>query len=461
MDTSKFFKKSKLSTTNIIIIGFAGIILLGGFLLMLPFSSADGTYTPFVDALFTSGTSVCVTGLTTLVTATHWSLTGKIIILVLIQLGGLGVVCCGILIMVAVGKKITMKERLLIQESYGLETNKGLVTLIIQIFKWSVLIEFIGAIIMSPVFIPEYGILKGIFYSIFHSVSAFCNAGLDLIGDFSYIPYNNNPIILITTMCLIVFGGIGFIVWKDVSRVIRDLKNTPRIREHLFKKLSLHSKIAITTTVFLIISGALLVFIFEFTNDKTLANMSTPFKVMNSFFQSITSRTAGFASIPQVGFRDATTIIVMILMFIGGSPTGTAGGMKTTTIAMLMAMMISVIKGKRDTEIFHRRIATDNIKTGFAVVIIGCIFLITGLLLLSITENLPLKDLAFEAVSAISTTGLSRGITSSLTSFGKVIIIIMMFVGRIGPITMAVAFTLKTSKTNNMHELPKKRIIVG
>lgn len=454
-------KKWKLGTTQIIVFGFMAVILLGGLLLSLPISSADGNFTPFIDAVFTSTTSVCVTGLTTVATYSHWSIFGKVIILILIQLGGLGVICFGISLLIALGRRITMKERLVIQESYNYESFKGLVKLVRRVLKGTLAVELIGAVMYSLQFVPEYGLLKGTVYSIFHSISAFCNAGLDLIGDNSFEKYATNPIVNLTTIFLIVTGGIGFMVWWDIKKVFKNARTNGKIRGQLFSKLTLHSKLAISVTAFLIITGTLLIFMFEFTNPETIGDMSADKKLMASAFQAVTTRTAGILTIAQQNMRDATYILTLVLMFIGGSPVGTAGGVKTTTVAMLFFVVISVIKGKRDTELFHRKISNDNIRTGLAVFIIYTLALFVGITVLSITEPLPLKNLVFECVSAIATVGLGTGITSELSTIGKMIIICLMYIGRIGPITMAMAFNLKKTDTSNRRELAEKKIIVG
>lgn len=454
-------KKKNFNTTRWIAVGFLLVILWGTIMLSLPASSADGKMTNIIDALFTSTTSVCVTGLTTVVTATHWSLFGKFVILFLIQLGGLGVICCMIAALMLFKIKLNMREKVMIQESYSFDSIEGMNKIIPKVFKGTMLIEGIGAILYCFAFIPRYGILKGIWYSIFHSVSAFCNAGIDLIGNNSFISFSNDAWISFVTMLLIIIGGIGFIVWWDLQAVILAALKKKKFKGQLFKKLTIHSKVAITVTLLLIVIGAVFIFAFEYNNEATIGNYSLGNKIAASLFQSVTARTAGFAGIIQSSFRFHTYIIVMVLMLIGGSPMGTAGGLKTTTIAMMFICVISVVRGKRDTEVFDRRIGRDNIRTGLTVVVVGVSILLLGIIGLSITDNFTGTQTAYECVSAIATVGLSTGITPVLSTAGKLIIIIMMFIGRIGPITIAMAIGGKRINDDDSRQLPKKRIIVG
>lgn len=454
-------KKKNFNTTRWIAVGFLLVILWGTIMLSLPVSASDGKATNIIDALFTSTTSVCVTGLTTVVTATHWSIFGKSVILLLIQLGGLGVICCMIAVLMLFRVKLNMREKVMIQESYSFDSIEGMNKIIPRVFKGTMLVEGIGAILYCFAFIPRYGILKGIWYSVFHSVSAFCNAGIDLIGDSSFISFSNNTWISFVTMFLIIAGGIGFIVWWDLKAVISEAFKKRKFKGQLFKRLTIHSKVAITVTIALILAGAVLIFAFEYNNVATIGNYSPGEKIVASLFQSVTARTAGFAGIIQDSFRLHTYIIIMVLMLIGGSPMGTAGGLKTTTIAMMFICVFSVIRGKRDTEVFDRRISRDNIRTGLTVVVVGVSILLLGIIALSITDNFTGIETSYECVSAIATVGLSTGITPMLSTAGKFIIIVMMFIGRIGPITIAMAIGGKKINDEDSRQLPKKRIIVG
>ena len=451
----------RVSPTQIIMMGFLALILFGTLLLMLPVASAAGEATNFTDALFTATSAVCVTGLMTLPTFSHWSLLGQIILLILIQVGGLGIIATTFIIFVILKKRIGMRERILIHEAYALDTFQGLGKVILRIFKGALLVELTGAVLYSFQFIPEFGVAKGIWFSVFHAVSAFCNAGIDLLSSSSLCGYVDNPLVNFTTMFLIVTGGIGFCVWWDIIRVVKNAVKIKRFKGQLFHRLTVHSKLAIVTTAVLLGGGTLLLLILEWNNNATIGNMSVGQKIMASMFQAVTDRTAGFLTIPQENFTDAGMIVNLMLMFIGGSPAGTAGGVKTTTIAMVVLTVAAVIKGRKDTEIFKRSISAENIRTGLTVISISFIVLISGILLLSVTEQAPLADIIYEATSALATVGLSRSFTGNLHTVGKFIIILMMYIGRIGPITMAFALRLKNDNGTCMRKLAESKIIVG
>lgn len=455
-------KGQKFSSTRRIAFGFLFIIIIGTLILMLPVSSADGSVTNFIDALFTATTSVCVTGLTTVSTATHWSLFGKIVILILIQLGGLGTVSCMVAVMRLFHVRVGMKEKILIQESYNLDTIGGMEGIITRIFRGALGVEIIGAVLYSFFFIPKFGITKGIWYSVFYAVSAFCNAGMDILGDSNVMNYSTNLWLSMLTMGLIIVGGIGFIVWWDVKKVVSDSFKIKKIRGVLFKRLTLHSKVDITTTAILIAAGAALIFAMEYNNPETLGNMNFGGKILASTFESVTTRTAGFAGITQGTFRMHTYLIMLVLMIIGGSPMGTAGGLKTTTVAMMFFCVRGVIQGKKDTEAFDRKISSKNIRMGLTVIALGMTILLIEIIALSITEDFPALSIIYECFSAMATVGLSTGITPMLSTLGKIIIIILMFIGRIGPITVVMAFSMKgKNHESDTRELARKRIIVG
>ena len=457
----KFMQRLQMNTTRTIAFGFLSAIVIGGVILMLPISSADGTWTNPIDALFMSTTSICVTGLVTFVTASHWSLFGKIIILILIQLGGLGVITMVMSVFIIVGKRITLRDRMLIQETYNLDTLSGLVKLVKKILAGTLVVELVGAVLYSFQFIPEFGFVRGVGYSIFHAVSAFCNAGIDLIGETSFIPYMTNPLINITTMLLIVLGGLGFIVWWDVVRVFKESRKKDVKNYRPFQNLALHSKLVLVITGILIAFGTLVYFVLEFNNPGTIGNLNVFQKFMASMFQSVTTRTAGFASFPQENMREGSTLVTLLLMIVGGSPAGTAGGMKTTTVGMVVLTVLAVVRGKTNTEVFERKIAQESLRTALAVVVISIGVVLSASLLICAVEDISLVDTLFEVVSAIGTVGLSRGVTADLCMFSKIILIITMYIGRIGPITMAVAFSVRHSKKDTMRELPERRIIIG
>nr|WP_315022340.1 TrkH family potassium uptake protein [uncultured Aminipila sp.] len=455
------YKMEKLFTPiQIIAYGFLGAILLGSFLLVLPISAKEGQTTAYIDALFTATSAICVTGLTTVTTIEHWSLFGQFVILCLIQFGGLGVITVTTSILLLLHKKITLSERILIQDAYNLNTLGGLVKLTIRVLKGTFLVEGIGAVCFAFQFIPEFGLTQGLWKSVFHSISAFCNAGIDLIGQNSFAPYAGSVVVNLTTMVLIVVGGIGFPVWWDIVRVINKLikeKFNPRL---LFKKLELHSKVAIVTTLGLIIGGAVLIFCLEYSNANTIGNMPLWQKIMASFFQSITTRTAGFFTISQNGLRDSSAFLCILLMFIGGSPSGTAGGIKTVTMATLVISTLAVIKGKPDAEMFYRKINYGYCRKALAVSCFSLFVLLISTFGLSIVENADFLDVLYETTSAIGTVGLTRGLTPDLSTIGKLIIIMTMYLGRIGPITLALVLNPQKHK-GKVCILPEEQVLIG
>ncbi len=449
-------KKIKFTTTQIILFSFLLVILLGSLLLTLPISSATGKSVNYLDALFTATTSTCVTGLVTVPTYSTWSIFGQIIILILIQIGGLGVVAFMALFMIIINKKLRLKDNQLIQDAFNLNTMNGLKKFIKHVFIGTFIIEGIGALLYMIVFIPDYGV-KGIWMSIFNSISAFCNAGIDIIGNNSLGDYATNPIINFTTSMLIILGGLGFIVWWDILRVIKEFKNK---KFRCFRSLTLHSKIVLSSTVVLIFGGALLILIFEYKNPSTIGGLNLFDQIQISLFQSITTRTAGFASIPQENLTNASTLICLVLMFIGGSPVGTAGGIKTITIVSLVAVAIASIKNKKEVVLFNRNLSREVTRKAVAVFCMSFIIMFTSTILLSLTTDRSVADILYETVSATATVGLSRNLTSSLNMWGKLIIIFTMYFGRIGPISMAIAFKSKKEESNLINN-PTEDVSIG
>ena len=449
-------KKIKLSTTQIILLSFLVTILVGSALLALPLSSADGKAVPYLDALFTATTSTCVTGLVTLPTVSTWSVFGQIIILILIQIGGLGIITIMSGLMLLLNKKMGIGDRLLIQDAFNLNTMSGLAKFVKNVLFGTLIIEGIGAIIYMFVFIPEFG-AKGIWISVFNSVSAFCNAGIDIIAENSLCNYATNPLINVATSSLIILGGLGYIVWWDMLRV---LKSRSQKKRKIFRHLTLHSKIAITITAVLIFVGAIFIFIFEYSNPLTIGEMSLFDKIQVSFFQSVTTRTAGFATIPQENMTNASATVSIILMLIGGSPVGTAGGIKTVTIAILVCSAFATIRNKKGTTLFGRRVSEESIKKAVAVVVMFLTICAISAILLMATSNASAIDAVYEAVSATATVGLSRNLTATLNTVGKLIIIVTMYFGRVGPISLAVAFGSKNESQNVISE-PTEDISIG
>lgn len=453
--------KATFNTNLIILNGFLVALLVGTILLMLPVSSASGNGTDFITALFTATTSLCVTGLVVVPTYAYWSIFGKVIILILIQLGGLGIISFTIGFLIIIGKKISLKERKMIQESYNLDSAQGVLKILRKIFGITVKIEGIGAILYSIQFIPEYGIVKGICYSVFHSVSAFCNAGIDIIGNDSLVKYHGNVLVNFTTVMLIICGGIGFIVWLDIGGIISEIRNKKLSPNKFIERMKLHTKLVLITTAILVGGGFLFILLFEYNNPDTLGNMTFGNKCLAALFEAVTLRTAGFITVPQAGFRDGTFMIMCGMMIVGGSPFGTAGGIKTTTLALIFLLTWSTIKGKEDIEVCRRRINKQNVRSAVAIGTIVLSILAVAIMALSFTEDAPLKVITFEAVSALGTVGLSMDFTVSLTAIGKLIIIVLMFFGRVGPITIAMAMAGRARKDRKITNYPEKRVMIG
>lgn len=451
--------KNKFSTTRMIATGFLVAIIIGTILLSLPIATKDRTVTPFIDSLFTATTSICVTGLTTVSTLDHWSLFGKVVILLLIQFGGLGVITFSTTILMLLGKRITLNERLLIQDAYNLDTLRGMVKLTKKIIKGTLIVEGIGAILYSIQFIQDYDFFSGIGRAIFNSVSAFCNAGMDVLGNESLAMYRDNPLVNYTTMALIIIGGIGFPVWWDLVHVLKLAIRKEIKAKNILRKLELHSKLVLSVTAILVFGGAFLILLLESRNEASIANLSFGNKIMASLFQSVTTRTAGFLTIPQENFKDATSLIFLLMMFIGGSPSGTAGGVKTVTIAVIVLSAISIVKGKSDIEIFKRKLPDFYLKKALAVVIVSLSVLLVTTTCLLVVNPGSFMDVLYETTSALATVGLSRNFTGTLNSIGKFIIIITMYLGRIGPITMMLAFTMKKAK--GLRTLPEEKVLIG
>ena len=449
-------RKITLSTTQIILLSFLVTILLGSLLLALPISSADGKAVPYLDALFTATTSTCVTGLVTLPTVSTWSVFGQIVILLLIQIGGLGIITIMSGLMMLLNRKMGIGDRLLIQDAFNLNTMAGLSKFVRNVLFGTLIIEGIGALLYMFVFVPEFG-AKGIWISVFNSVSAFCNAGIDIIAENSLCNYATNPLINLVTSALIILGGLGYIVWWDVLRVI---KNSSSKNRRLFRHLTLHSKIAIVTTLILIFGGGVLIFAFEYGNPATIGEMSLWDKIQVSMFQSVTTRTAGFATVPQENLTNASSVVSLILMMIGGSPVGTAGGMKTVTIAVLFCSAMATIRNKKNATVFGRCISADSIRKAVAVCVTFIIICLASTVLLMATSDAAALDAVYETVSASATVGLSRNLTATLNTVGKIIIVVTMYFGRVGPISLAVALGSK-SETQNVISEPTEDISIS
>jgi len=441
----KLKQRKRLSSFQIILLGFAGTILLGSLLLMLPFASSSGKITPFSDTLFTATSAVCVTGLVVQNTATYWSAFGQFIILLLIQIGGLGIITMTVFAALVSGRKIGLMQRSTMQEAIAAPKLGGIVKLTKFILKITLTIELIGALLLSTVFCREFG-LYGIWLSIFHSVSAFCNAGFDLLGTpvpfSSLTSYSADIMINVVIMLLIIVGGIGFLVWDDI-----------KTHRHHLKRYRMQSKVAILTSLILIILPTIYFFFCEYTN------VPTGERFLNSIFHSVSTRTAGMNTSDLTALSPTGQTFTIILMLIGGSPGSTAGGMKTTTISVLLFSAISVFRRKDNVECFGRRIDDSTVKNAAAILLMYIVLFLTGALIISAVEELPLLNCLYETASAVGTVGLTLGITPSLGIVSRIILILLMFFGRVGGLT--VVFAAVSSNNNNISKKPLEKITVG
>lgn len=444
-------KIRNISTMKKILLGYCVIILLGTLLLMLPISSKERIFTSPVDSLFTATSATCVTGLVRFDTYQYWSFFGQIVILALIQIGGIGFMTLAISLITLTKRKIGLSQRVLMQESVAMPQLGGIVKITKFIFMGSMLIEAIGAFLLSFYFIPQLGIGMGIFYSIFHSISAFCNAGFDLMGyrqAFSSLTsvqadWYFNLII----MLLIIVGGLGFFVWNDI------VTNKGR-----FKYLRLHSKIVLTFTAFLIISGALIIFLCEIKGTE-FQGKSISEKILNSLFQSVTARTAGFNTVNLANLTHASQFLIICLMIVGGSPGSTAGGIKTTTFVVFLLSIISTFKRKKSIECFRRRIDDDVAKRAFTVVAMYLVLSVAATMAVSAIEGVSLNAAMFECVSAIATVGLTLGITPGLSVVSEIILVLLMIFGRVGSLTILFAFSAE--HLSPLSRLPQEKIQIG
>lgn len=431
---------------QVIILGFFSVILLGSLLLMLPFSTRDGQGASFADGLFTATSAVCVTGLIVRDTATYWSEFGQAIILTLIQIGGMGVVTIAVAIAVASGRKIGLMQRSTMQEAISAHQVGGIVRLTKFILKTSISIELLGALLLAPVFCKDFGIFKGLWYSVFHSISAFCNAGFDLIGvrePFSSLTsYASNPIVIFTIMALIITGGLGFVTWADIKK-----------NKFHFRKYNMQSKVILTVTAGLLIFPAIYFFFCEFSN------LPIGERILSSLFQSVTPRTAGFNTVDLTLLTETGLMIMIILMLIGGSPGSTAGGMKTTTVAVLFSSALAVFRKQDSAHFFSRRIPDNAVKNAATILMMYLTLFLGGGMVISYIEEVSLMSALFETSSAIGTVGLSLGLTPSLGMVSKSILILLMFFGRVGGLTLI--FAALSERNNFGSRYPQEKITVG
>lgn len=441
----------KLTPYQILVLGFASLIFFGAIVLMLPFASRTGEPISFLDALFTATSAVCVTGLTVLETGTHFSVWGQLVLLFLIQVGALGIMTLSTLFALLIGKRIRLKERLLMQESLNQLTVSGVVRLTIYIVKTTLIIEMIGGTLLALVWFQDLG-WKGVYFGYWHAISAFCNAGFDLFGTVSgpftsLTAFADHVIVNCVVMVMIVLGGIGFPVLYDAWS------------SRTFDEFSLHSKIVLVTSATLVFSGAILIYLMETNNPATFGELPYHSKFLASLFQSVTARTAGYNTVDVGKMYDGTLLLMIILMFIGASPSSTGGGIKTTTAAVLFIAIGALARGRTEAECFERRIPKEYIYKAFSVLLLSFALILAVTLALTITEQTSFIKILFEVVSAFGTVGLSTGITPGLSPMGKIWLIMTMFAGRVGPITLALAIAMRSRKTQIQY--PEGKILIG
>ena len=435
-----------LTSSRIILLGFAAAIIIGTLLLLLPIASSDGVAAPFSDALFTATSAVCVTGLVVRDTATCWSGFGQAVILTLIQIGGMGVVTVAVAIAMISGKRISLKQRSTMQEAISAHKVGGIVHLTGFIIRVTAFFELAGALLLAPGFCREFGFPKGIWYAVFHSISAFCNAGFDLMG--TRAPYSSltsfadSPLINAVIMTLIIVGGIGFLTWDDIR--------TNRLR---FQRYRMQSKIILLTSALLIVLPGLYFFFFEFSS------LPVKERILESLFQAVTPRTAGFNTADLTAISQTGSAVLIVLMLVGGSPGSTAGGMKTTTLAVLLSTAISVFRQREYSHFFGRRIEDRTVRNAITILMMYLVLFLTGGLILSRLESLPLLVCLFETASAIGTVGLTMGITPALGQISRLILILLMFVGRVGGLTLI--FSAVSGNRGSTARLPQEKLTVG
>ena len=445
----KLFTK-RLTQTQMIVLGYCIIIFLGAGLLMLPVSTKAGVYTPFTDALFTSTSAACVTGLVIADTFQYWSTFGQCVILCIIQIGGLGFMTIGVCFAILLRRKIGLWTRGTLQESVNIMQVGGIVRLAKKIIVGTAIFEGMGALILAVRFSREMSLGKAVYFGVFHSISAFCNAGFDLMGErgaySSFTKYYNDPVVTLVIMSLIVIGGIGFFVWNDIS--VNKLK---------FRKYRLHTKIVLISTAILIFGGAALLFFFE--KNNTIAGMPFGDQVLCSLFGSVTARTAGFNTVDTAALTDSSKLLTTILMFIGGSPGSTAGGIKTTTFVVLLIYVHANLRKEMHCNILGRRLDEDSIRKASAVLCINLFAVIIAVLVIVTVQHAEMTDVAFEVVSAIGTVGMSTGITRDMETVSKLVLIFLMYCGRIGSMTFALS--LRGHKIEAPVKVPVEKIMIG
>ncbi len=443
---------TKMHPPQILASGFIIIILIGTILLTTPMASVDGRSVPFVDALFTATSAMCLTGLVVVDTATTYSVFGQMVIMLLIQIGGLGFMTMSTLFALVLKKRISLRERLILQEALNQNSMEGIVRLIRKIIIYSLSIEFVAFVLLTLRWSVDFPFAEAVYFGMFHAISLFNNAGFDLFGGVSgrfsgLALFTNDPIVSIIAMALIILGGIGFIVMSDLMEYKKR------------KRLLLHTKVVLFTSAVLIVGGAVVIFTFEFTNPATLGPLNGGSKVLASFFHAVSPRSGGVSTLDVGSFRQATQFFLIILMFIGASPGSTGGGIKTTTFAILIGAMIAMVRGKDDIVMFRHRLAKDRIYKAITLTLFALVIVIISAMVLSTTENHQFLMILFEVTSAFGTVGLSMGLTPELSTIGKIIISFLMFLGRLGPLTLA--YALNPKKEKELFRYPEGKITIG
>jgi len=443
--------KTMLHPVRIIVLGFVALIIFGSLLLFLPFASKDGRSIPYLNALFTSTSATCVTGLVVYDTYAQFTIFGQLVILLLVQIGGLGFMTVATLALMAARRKIGLAERRILSESVSAFQLGGVVRLVKRILICTLIFEGVGAVLLAIRFCPQFGFWTGAYYAVFHSVSAFCNAGFDLMGRYapyaSFVPYQTDVMVNLIMISLIIAGGLGFVVWDDIFE--------KRQRLHRYK---LHTKIVLAVTAALIVAGTVLFFIAEY--NSTLAGLNGGQKLLASLFQAVTPRTAGFNTVDTSAMSGGGTALTMILMVIGASPGSTGGGIKTTTLTVFILATVAYLRNSEDINAFGRRLEKDALKKAYGAATVYFALVLTGFLAMLLAQNAPFKDALFESVSAISTVGLSTGLTRSLNAFSRVNVIFLMFAGRVGSLSLVTALVEHLPRKANLRN-PEEKIIIG
>ena len=463
VDFHKSKKKKSFSPMRRIAFSFFMVILIGSFLLACPFSN-QGTIAPYIDHLFIATSATCVTGLVPVVVADQYTLIGQLVIILLIQIGGLGFLTLLNMFIYALRKRLTYTNKIIMQEALNQNSMAAIGIYIKRVIKYTAFFELMGAVLLSLVFVPEFGVVKGLYYGLWHSISAFCNAGFDVIGPNSLIPYQTNILVNLTIAGLIIAGGLGFVVWIDLRMSWRHYKENFKFfkLKTFFSSLSLHTKVVLVATISLLLGGTLVILFLEYNNPGTIGSLSFGDKVLASFFQSTTTRTAGFASVNMAALHDSTKLFMSILMFIGGSPAGTAGGIKTVTLVISLMYIFSLQNGHETVSMFKRRVDDQVVKRSLTISILSFFICSLGLFILSMNEGADFIDLIFEVFSAFGTVGLSAALTPTLTVLGKIVIIILMYIGRIGPMTMVLVFAKKYKQKKGQDIMyPTADVLIG